>query len=214
MSVYYPVSLKLEGKRCVVIGGGWGTEKRIKDLFDAGALVTLVSPVAPLEIEQLAKEDRIRWEARDYLPGDLEGAFLVVACSHDHSRNHEIWAEAEARGIPVNAIDDAPHCTFIFPAVHRQGDLVVAVSTAGKSPALAARIRDRIAREFGPEYGEFLNLLGELRPEVIRRFHGFMRRRPIWRRLISSEAFDHIKAGRPEAARIALQSVLEGEARL
>ena len=213
MSVYYPVSLKLEGKRCVVIGGGWGTEKRVKDLLDAGALVTLISPVASAEIEQLVKGDRIRWEARDYQPGDLEGAFLVVACPRDHSRNPEIWAEAEARGIPVNAIDDAPHCTFIFPAVHRQGDLVVAVSTAGKSPALAARIRDKIASEFGPEYGEFLNLLGELRPEVIRRFHGFKRRRPIWRRLISSEAFDHIKAGRPEAARIALQTVLEGETR-
>jgi siroheme synthase-like protein len=209
MSVYYPISLKLEGKRCVVIGGGWGTEKRVKDLLDAGALVTLVSPVAPADI----RKDRIRWEARDYQPGDLEGAFLVVACPHDHSRNREIWAEAEARGIPVNAIDDAPHCTFIFPAVHRQGDLVVAVSTAGKSPALAARIRDKIAREFGPEYGEFLDLLGELRPEVIRRFHGFKRRRPIWRRLINSEAFDHIKAGRPVAARIALQSVLEGETR-
>jgi siroheme synthase-like protein len=207
MSAYYPVSLKLEGKRCVVIGGGWGTEKRVKDLLDAGALVTLISPVAPADI----REDRIRWEARDYLPGDLEGAFLVVACPRDHSRNPEIWAEAEARGIPVNAIDDAPHCTFIFPAVHRQGDLVVAVSTAGKSPALAARIRDKIASEFGPEYGEFLNLLGELRPEVIRRFQGFKRRRPIWRRLIGSEALDHITAGRPEAARIALQTVLEGE---
>jgi siroheme synthase-like protein len=214
MSTYYPVSLKLEGKRCVVIGGGWGTEKRVKDLLDAGALVTLISPVAPADIEQLVKGDRIRWEERDYQPGDLEGAFLVVACPRDHSRNPEIWAEAEARGIPVNAIDDAPHCTFIFPAVHRQGDLVVAVSTAGKSPALAARIRDKIASELGPEYGEFLDLLGELRPEVIRRFHGFKRRRPIWRRLIKSEAFDHIKAGRPEAARIALQAVLEGEAQL
>jgi siroheme synthase-like protein len=213
MSTHYPVLLKLEAKRCVVIGGGWGTEKRVNDLLDAGALVTLISRVASPEIETIVERGRIRWEARDYRPGDLEGAFLVVACPRDHSRNSEIWAEAEARGIPVNAIDDAPHCTFIFPAVHRQGDLVVAVSTAGKSPALAASIRDRIASEFGPEYGEFLNLLGKLRPEVIRRFHGFKQRRPIWRRLIRSEALDHIKAGRPEAARIALQTVLEGETR-
>jgi siroheme synthase-like protein len=135
----------------------------------------------------------------------------VVACPFDRSRNAELWAEAEARGIPVNAVDDQPHCTFIFPAVHRQGDLVVAVSSAGKSPALAVWIRDRIARQFGPEYGEFLNLLGGLRPEVIRLFQGFKRRQPVWRRLIGSAAIDHIREGRPDAARRALQNVLEEE---
>jgi siroheme synthase-like protein len=204
MNAYYPVLLKLEGKPCVVIGGGWGTAERVRGLLDAGARVTLISPEPP------GIEDRgMEWRAREFAPGDLEGAFLVVACPRDRTRNAAIWAEAEARGIPVNAIDDAPHCSFIFPAVHRRGDLVVAVSSSGKSPALASRIRDRIARELGPEYGALLDLLGQLRAEVTERFPGFERRRRIWYRLVDSEAIVHLKARQPDAAAAELRDVLE-----
>jgi siroheme synthase-like protein len=209
VSAYYPVLLRLDGKRCVVFGGGWGTDLRVRHLLDSGAEVTLIAPVASPELACLAKQGRIRWEAREYLPGDLEGAFLAIVCPDESSRNAQIWTEAEHRGIPVNTIDDAPHCTFIFPAIHRQGDLVVAVSSSGKSPALATFLRDRIARELGPEYGEFLDLLGQLRPEVIHRFAGFERRRPIWRALVDSGAIEHLRAGDPAAALAELRRVLE-----
>jgi siroheme synthase-like protein len=211
VNAYYPILLKLEGKRCVVIGGGWGTESRVRDLLDTGALVTLISPMATPELEQLAREKRFRWEPREYQPGDLSDAFLVVVCPHNRSQNSRIWAEAEVCGIPINAIDDSRHCTFIFPAVYRQGDLVVAVSSSGKSPAMAARIRDWIARKFGPEYGTLLNLLGELRPEVMKRQPRFKQRRLIWYRLIDSKAIKLLKAGKPEAARAICFEILEEE---
>jgi siroheme synthase-like protein len=208
MSVYYPVLLKLEGKCCVVVGGGFGTTERVRSLLDAGAEVTLISPTAAPEIEQLANGGRIHWHAREYRTGDLEEAFLAIACPPDRVRNAEIWADAEARGIPVNAVDDPPHCSFIFPAIHRQGDLVIAVSSGGKSPALASRIRDRIARDVGPTYGQFLEMLGRLRPEVTERFPDFDRRREIWYSLVDSRAIVLLEAGEPEAALAELRAVL------
>ena len=209
MSVYYPVSLKLEGRRSVVIGDGWGTAERVRSLIEAGARVTLISPTAAPEVAQLAQEGRIEWQAREYRRGDLEAAFLVIACPLDRGRNAEIWAEAEARGILMNAVDDQPHSSFVLPAIHRQGDLAITVSSGGKSPALASRIRDRIAREVGPAYGRFLDLLGQLRPEVIERFPGFERRRGIWYSLVDSRALDLLDAGGAEAALAELRSVLE-----
>jgi siroheme synthase-like protein len=211
MSGYYPILLKLEGKRCVVIGGGWGTESRVRDLLNAGAQVRLISPMVTPEFEKLAKENCIQWEVREYQSGDLRDAFLVVVCPRSRTRNPEIWAEAEACGIPINSIDDSSHCTFIFPAVYRQGDLVFAVSSSGKSPAMAVRIRDRIARKFGPEYGRLLDLLGEFRSEVIKCHPGSKRRRLIWHRLIDSKVIKLLKAGKPEEARAVFLKILEEE---
>ncbi|HWR54582.1 MAG TPA: bifunctional precorrin-2 dehydrogenase/sirohydrochlorin ferrochelatase [Bryobacteraceae bacterium] len=205
MSAYYPVLLKLEGKRCVVVGGGWDTDERVRALAEAGAQVTLICPAVYDTLEGI----EFRHVRRKFQPGDLEGAFLVVSCPADRSENAAIWAEAEARGIPMNAVDDAPHCTFIFPAIHRQRDLIVTVSSSGKSPALASRIRDRLAGELGPEYADFLDLLGELRAEVIRRFPGFERRREIWYRLVDSEALHHLKSGSPETALQTLRNILD-----
>lgn len=205
MNAYYPVMLDLRGKRCVVIGGGWGTAERVRALAESGADVTLICSEPVEGLEGIG----VRHLKREYQTGDLEGAFLVIACPADKSRNSEVWDEAEARNIPVNAVDDAPYCTFIFPAVHRQGDLVVTVSSGGKSPALASRIRDRIAQELGPEYAELLNILGDLREEVIRRFPGFKRRREIWYRLVDSDALQHVKSGDREAALRTLRSILD-----
>ena len=209
MSAGYPVLLKLEGRRAVVVGGGYGTEDRVRALLDAGARVRLISSEPSEQIEQWAGQGRVEWLAREYTPGDLEGAFLVIACPRDRARNAEIWAEAEARGIPIDAIDDSPHASFILPAIHRQGDLVIAVSSNGKSPALASRVRDRIARDISPAYGEFLDLLGQLRPEVIERFPDFTLRKKIWYRLVDCEALALLEAGDRDAALKALRRILE-----
>jgi siroheme synthase-like protein len=209
MSAGYPVLLKLEGRRAVVVGGGYGTEERVRALLDAGARVRLISPESSEQIERWAGQGRIEWLVREYAPGDLEGAFLVIACPRDRARNAQIWAEAEARGIPMDAIDDSAHASFILPAIHRQGDLVVAVSSNGKSPALASRVRDRIARDLGPAYGEFLELLGQLRPEVIERFPDFTLRRKIWYRLVDCEALSLLESGDRDAALKALRGILD-----
>lgn len=205
MSAYYPVLLKLDGKRCVVVGGGHETTERVRALMEAGADVTLIAA------EGEALPAGVSWVRRDYAPGDLEGAFLVVACPADRSVNERIFAEAEARGIPVNCVDDTVHCSFIFPAVYRQGALVVAVSSSGKSPAVASQIRDRIAGEYGPEYGELLELLGALRAEVIRRVPDFEKRRELWRRMAASDAVAMLKQGRRGEAEAALRALLEEE---
>jgi len=209
MSHCYPVLLKLQGRRTVVIGGGYGTEDRVRALLEAGARVRLISPVSSERIAHWVEQGRIEWLAREYAPGDLEGAFLVIACPRDRAQNAEIWAEAESRGILMDAIDDSPHANFILPAIHRQRDLVIAVSSSGKSPALASRVRDRIARELGPAYGELLDLLGELRPEVIERFPDFALRRKIWYRLVDSEALLSLGEGDRGAALAALRRVLD-----
>jgi siroheme synthase-like protein len=209
MSKCYPVLLKLEGRHSVVVGGGYGTEERVRALLDAGARVRLISPESSEQIADWAGQGRIEWLAREYAPGDLEGAFLVIACPRDRARNAEICAEAEARGTLMGATDDSPHANFILPAIHRQGDLIVAVSSSGKSPALASRVRDRFARELGPAYGEFLELLGQLRPEVIERFPDFTLRREIWYRMVDSEALALLEAGQRDAALTALRRILD-----
>jgi siroheme synthase-like protein len=209
MSAYYPVLLDLENRRCVVVGGGWETLERVRALLDAGAQVTLVSPAASPELEQLAQEGRIEWRRREFQAADLDAAFLVISCPADRASNAQVWAAAQARGIPINSVDDTPHCNFIFPAIHRQGNLVIAVSSSGKSPALAARIRDRIAAEFGAPYAQFLELAGQLRPEMLQRFPDFNRRRAIWYELVDSPALDRLRAGRPDAALAELRAILD-----
>lgn len=188
MSGLYPVLLKLEGKRCLVVGNGYGAEERVQGLAAAGALVT---------------------RKPGYQPGDVGGYFLVIAATEDRAVREKIWREAEERGALSNAVDDAPHSNFLLPAVHRTGDLIVAVSSSGKSPALATRIRDRIASELGPDYGALLDLLGELRPAVMARFERFDERRRVYLRMVDSEALGLLRQGDTGAARAALLQAIE-----
>ncbi|MGB8601142.1 MAG: bifunctional precorrin-2 dehydrogenase/sirohydrochlorin ferrochelatase [Rhizomicrobium sp.] len=209
MSIDFPVSLRLRGVRVVVIGGGYGTGRRVTDLLDAGALVTLIAADAPEGIEALIGRDDFIWQRRSYQSGDLAGVSLVVSCPADKTANRDVWQEAQLRGLLMNAIDDPAHGNFTFPAIHRQGDVTVAVSTAGKSPCLAVALRDRIAAEIGPEYGVFLDLLGDMRAGVVARVASFARRLPIWRRLIASDALAAVKTGNVLSARQILQAELQ-----
>src|SRR6266568_3309904 len=143
---FYPVFLHLQGRRGVVVGGGAVAEQKVVGLLEAGARVTVVSPDLTWKLEDLAATGAIELRRRGYHRGDLEGAFLAIAATDDRSVNADVWAEAEQRGILLNAVDDLPHCSFIAPAVHRAGDIAVAISTAGKSPALAARVPDHKVR--------------------------------------------------------------------
>ena len=145
MSFSFPVSLDVTGRRCVVFGAGPVARARAEALLDAGAVVTVV--------------------ARPHEDGDLAGAFLAVAATGDTTEHARIFAEAEREGVLLNAVDDPAHCHFAVPAVLRRGDLVVAVSTGGRAPGYAGRVRDEVARTVGAEHGRLLDLIAEVRDE-------------------------------------------------
>ncbi len=208
MSFYYPVLLNLEGKRCLVIGDRWSAEERTRGLLEADAHVTVLSPRLRPALEELRVAGRISWEPRDYQADSLAGYFLVVSATHDAELNHRIWQDAETQGILFSAVDDSAHSRFIYPAIHRQGELILAVSTSGRSPALASRLRDRLATELGTEYSRFLELLTPLRPEVASRFPEFETRKRIWHRIVDSDALLCLRAGDDEAARAIVHSIL------
>ncbi len=179
-------------------------------LLECGAEVVVVSPQVTETVRRWAAEGRLRWVPRPYQSGDLEGAWLVISAPEDRSVNAAVWEEAQRRRLWVNAVDDPRHCSFIAPAVHRQGDLVVAVCTSGKAPALAVRLRDRIASQLGPEYGEFLELVGEVRGEIARRVPAFRERAALWYRIVDSDILDLLRGGNLEAARARLWELVEG----
>ncbi|HEV8305815.1 MAG TPA: siroheme synthase CysG [Gemmatimonadales bacterium] len=197
---FYPAFLDLRGRRTVVVGGGAIAEQKVLGLIAAGARVTMVSPAVTLRLRDLAHQGDVELRERPYRPGDLAGAFLAIAATDDGAVNEAVWAEAEQRGILLNAVDDLPHCSFIAPSVHRRGDVTVAVSTAGKSPALAVRLRERIGRAIGPEYAAFAEMLGALRPAVAARVPDPRARLELWYRIVDSNVVELLRRGDRDGA--------------
>jgi precorrin-2 dehydrogenase / sirohydrochlorin ferrochelatase len=160
---FYVACLRLEGRRCVVVGGGEVGLEKVEGLLVCGAAVTLVAPAAHSQLERLADERSIVWQRREYRLSDLEGAFLVVAATGDSEVNIAVAEDAEARAMLVNVVDVPPLCNFILPAIVRSGPLAIAISTAGASPALAKRMKREIAEQFGDHYARLAVLLNDAR---------------------------------------------------
>jgi precorrin-2 dehydrogenase / sirohydrochlorin ferrochelatase len=161
---FYIACLKLSGRRCVVVGGGDVGLEKVEGLLACEGDVTLIAPDAIGSLRELASEGSIRWEQREYAGAeDLEGAFMVIAATDDTDVNIQIYDDAERRAMLVNVVDVPPLCNFILPAIIRTGPLAIAISTAGASPALAKRIRDEIAEEYGEPYARLAILLNEVR---------------------------------------------------
>lgn len=163
----FPIFLKLAAKPCIVIGAGNLAESKIESLRAANAQVTVIAPQARERIAHMAANGEVQWLQRAYNSGDLKGMFLVVAATDVAAVNRAVFAEAEAAGILCNAVDDPPFCDFYFPSVVRRGDLQVAISTAGASPALAQRLRKELNAALPLDLGEWLTDLGNLRREVV-----------------------------------------------
>jgi precorrin-2 dehydrogenase / sirohydrochlorin ferrochelatase len=163
----FPIFLKLTGRPCIVIGAGTLAESKIESLRAANARVTVVAPKASVRIAEMAEAGEVEWLQREYAAGDLAGQFLVVAATDVPAVNRAVFAEAEAAGILINAVDDPPFCDFYFPSVVRRGDLQIAISTAGASPALAQRLRKEINALLPLDAGDWLAELGNLRREVL-----------------------------------------------
>jgi precorrin-2 dehydrogenase/sirohydrochlorin ferrochelatase len=163
----FPIFLKLTGRPCTVIGAGHLAESKIESLLTASAKVTVIAPEANARITALVDSGEITLHLREYAPGDLASQFLVVAATNVPAVNRAVFAEAESSGVLINAVDDPPFCDFYFPSVVRRGDLQIAISTAGHSPALAQRLRKEINALLPLDAGDWLAELGNLRREVL-----------------------------------------------
>jgi precorrin-2 dehydrogenase/sirohydrochlorin ferrochelatase len=163
----FPIFLKLTGRPCTVIGAGNLAESKIESLLAAAARLTVIAPHASPRIADLAASGELTLHLRDYAAGDLAGQFLVVAATNVPAVNRAVFAEAEYSGVLINAVDDPPFCDFYFPSVVRRGDLQIAISTGGESPALAQRLRQEINAALPLDTGDWLAELGNLRREVL-----------------------------------------------
>jgi precorrin-2 dehydrogenase/sirohydrochlorin ferrochelatase len=161
---FYIACLKLSGRRCLVVGGGEIGLEKTEGLLACDGDVTLIAPEAGPELERLAAEGSIAWERREYAGAeDLEGVFMVIACTDSTDINIRIYDDAERRAMLVNIVDVPPLCNFILPAIVRTGPLAIAISTAGASPALAKRMKREVSELFGEEYAQLAIMLNDVR---------------------------------------------------
>ncbi|HSH79335.1 MAG TPA: bifunctional precorrin-2 dehydrogenase/sirohydrochlorin ferrochelatase [Herpetosiphonaceae bacterium] len=205
----YPVVLTgLHDVRCVVVGGGPVAERKVEALLEGGAFPTLISPTLTDGLRSLAQGGRLEYIARVFHSGDLHGAVLAIAATGDRGVNAEVAREARHSGILVNVVDDPDAGNFTTMGSVRRGDLLLAVSTGGTSPALAALIRRKLATTFGPEYGELLALLGALRRGTAQQLPAEARGR-LWRRLASEKVLRWLRNGRKRSVEAYVQELVE-----
>lgn len=190
---YYPVCLDIKGRTCLVVGGGQVGTRKVNTLLACGARVTVVSPMATQTLADLADKGHIVWKQRAYRSSDQQGAFLVIGATDEESLNHAIHKDAEQAGRLCNIADQPERCNFVLPAIVRQGDLMIAISTAGKSPAFAKFMRRTLQAQFGPEYGTFLDLMGAIRRQLLAQAHAPEAHKPIFEALIEQGLLDLIR---------------------
>lgn len=197
-STCYPVALVLDGKPCLVVGGGEIADGKLDALLLAGAKVTVVSPQVRPRIAELAAEGQMTLRLRPYRTSDLEGTYLAIAATDDRPLNARVVSEARAAGILTQAVDDIPYCDFFAVAIVRRGDLQVGISTNGRSPAFARWMRERLDRELPAEYGDLLAVLGDVRDTI--KASGPIPGYEHWQAAITDEVIAALVAGDRETA--------------
>ena len=190
---YYPVYLDITNRPCLVIGGGGVGTRKVRTLLAYGAQVTVVSPRLSGPLRSLLEQGAIQWRSRSYKTDDLQGMFLVFGATDDDELNRQIHADAEANHVLCNIADRPEVCHFILPAIVQRGDLSIAISTSGKSPAFAKRLRKDLENQFGPEYGMFLNLMGRIREKLLSQAHEPEAHKPLFERLIDGGLLGFLK---------------------
>ncbi|MBI4297024.1 MAG: bifunctional precorrin-2 dehydrogenase/sirohydrochlorin ferrochelatase [Chloroflexi bacterium] len=199
MADYYPAFLDLRGRQCLVVGGGPVAWRKAQALLQAGAQVRVIAPRLCPGLKRLAQAEQLKVEARPYQVGDLEGAWLAIAATDDRELNGAVASEAEARGLLINVVDDPARCNFIAPSVVRRGDLTLAISTGGRSPALALKLRQALEALLPQEYGPLLALLAQARQEARRQGKRISPRK--WQESISPQVMSLMKDGSEAEAR-------------
>ena len=208
--VFYPMFVDLEGRRCLVVGGGPVATEKVEKLLDHGAVVRLVSPeITPELAEMVAGGEVAEFHRRTYLPSDLEDIFLVIAATNLDAINRMVWQDAEARNLLCNVVDVPPLCNFIVPSIVRRGELALAVSTGGASPVVAKHIRRQLEETYGPEWEALVALLRDVRDELKLRYLDMPSRRDAVERLMETDVVQRLADGDDESARRMARQVLD-----
>jgi precorrin-2 dehydrogenase/sirohydrochlorin ferrochelatase len=190
---YYPVNLDIRNRKCLVVGGGdVGTRKAVT-LLDCGALVTVVSINAGEKLLTLAESGLVELKRRPYAGADLDGMFLVICATDDEELNRQVSRDAGKYNMLCNIADRPEACNFILPALVKRGDLVIAVSTSGKSPAFAKKIRKDLEKQYGIEYADFLKLMGAIRKKLLSDSHEPEAHKPLFEEIINKDIVQLIK---------------------
>ncbi|MFH1075766.1 MAG: bifunctional precorrin-2 dehydrogenase/sirohydrochlorin ferrochelatase [Pseudomonadota bacterium] len=190
---YYPVNLDIQGKECIVVGCGEVGSRKVCMLLTCGARVTVIAPDISEKIVNMAKEHLLSLKPLKYQPSDINGVFLVIAATNDEAINHKISCDAKERGVLCNVVDRPKDSTFVLPSIISKGDLVIAISTSGKSPAFSKWLRERLSDELGVEYARFLELMGALRGRVFTHNNVSKGYKEIFEELIEKGIFNLIK---------------------
>ena len=207
MPDYYPVFLNLKGRTCLVVGGGEVAARKVSLLVESGARVKVVSPRFNNSIKSLGGQGDIEIEMRPFEPGDLDGVFLAIAATSDKRINHQVAVESERRNILVNVVDTPSEGNFIVPSLIRQGELTIAISTGGKSPALARKLRHDIEKSFAPRYAILLDIASQVRRDLLSK--GKHIAGEAWQASLDAELLELVDRGETEAARERLLTNLE-----
>jgi len=209
MSTLFPMFMKLEGKRCLVVGAGNVGEPKIGGLIDTGARIQVIALQASATVRGWAQAGKIALELRAFAAEDLDGTFLAVVATASPALNGSIYREAQRRGVLCNVVDVPEYCDFYYAAVVRRGDLQIAISTNGQSPSLSQKLRQQLERQFGPGYAQWVAELGETRKLVLASDLDPERKRELLHSLASREA---LKAALAEAS--AKNELMENERRV
>jgi precorrin-2 dehydrogenase/sirohydrochlorin ferrochelatase len=195
---YYPINLDVQNRACLVVGGGSVGDRKVKTLLECGALVTVVAKQATEFLQSLASEGRIDLNMRDYESSDMEGKFLVIGATDSEGVNEKVKKDAAERGLLCNIADRPAACNFVLPAIVRQGDLLIAISTSNKSPAVARRIRETLEKQFGPEYAVLLTLMGSIRQKLLAQAKSPEAHKRMFERLLDEGLLQMIRENRTQ----------------
>ena len=190
---YYPVCLDLDGRPCVVVGGGKVAERKVKGLLACHAQVKVISPELTEELSRMHAEGMLEWLARPYRKGDLAHTFLVITATDDEQAQQLVQEEAGEQNKLLNVVDVPQRCNFILPATVRRGDLTVAIATGGKSPALAKKLRKEFEKRIGPEYTVLVKILGAFRPQILASGLSQPENELLFHKLLHDDMLDWIK---------------------
>jgi precorrin-2 dehydrogenase/sirohydrochlorin ferrochelatase len=207
--MFYPVFIELAGRKVLVVGGGQVAERKVESLLDAGATVTVVSPDVTQRLNDLVSDGKATLRMRPFQEEDIDGARIVISATNDPETQKQVVAAAAARSVMVNTVDVPDLCDFIVPAVVRRGNVVAAISTSGRSPALAAALKARLEKFLPKDIARAADLLGSVRKEVSERFSDAEQRKRVFERIIDSGIIDWIGECDDVAARQRIRRMIE-----